>query len=71
VLVYRFKNLFGKWCRPNYNFAVATACKNIANDLPIHVNDRSKQMELLGIDDLVSEMLDTMEKKNTTVSMKA
>ncbi len=57
VLVYRFPNLFGKWCRPNYNSAVATFCNNIANDLPIQVNDRSTQLELLYIDDLVDEMM--------------
>lgn len=57
VLVYRFPNLFGKWCRPNYNSAVATFCNNIANDLPITVNDRSTELELLYIDDLVEEML--------------
>ena len=57
VLVYRFPNLFGKWCRPNYNSAVATFCHNIANDLPIQVNDRSTQLELLYIDDLVEELL--------------
>ena len=63
VLVYRFPNLFGKWCRPNYNSAVATFCNNIANDLPIQVNDRSTQLELLYIDDLVDEMLDALEGK--------
>ena len=63
VLVYRFPNLFGKWCRPNYNSAVATFCNNIANDLPITVNDRSIQLELLYIDDLVTEMLDALEGK--------
>ena len=63
VLVYRFPNLFGKWCRPNYNSAVATFCNNIANDLPIQVNDRSVQLELLYIDDLVDEMLDALEGK--------
>lgn len=57
VLVYRFPNLYGKWCRPNYNSAIATFCNNIANDLPIQVNDRSVQMEILYIDDLVEEML--------------
>ena len=57
VLVYRFPNLFGKWCRPNYNSAVATFCNNIANDLPITVNDPAVQLELLYIDDLVDEML--------------
>jgi UDP-2-acetamido-2,6-beta-L-arabino-hexul-4-ose reductase len=57
VLVYRFPNLFGKWCRPNYNSAVATFCNNIANDLPIQVNDPKVDMELLYIDDLVEEMI--------------
>ena len=57
VLVYRFPNLFGKWCRPNYNSAVATFCNNIANDLPITVNDQSTALELLYIDDLVDEMI--------------
>ena len=63
VLVYRFPNLFGKWCRPNYNSAVATFCHNIANDLPITVNDRSTELELLYIDDLVEEMLNALEGK--------
>jgi len=63
VLVYRFPNLFGKWCRPNYNSAVATFCNNIANDLPIKVNDRNIRLELLYIDDLVNEMLDALEGK--------
>ena len=58
VLVYRFPNLFGKWCRPNYNSAVATFCNNIANDLPITVSDPSVRLELLYIDDLVNGMLD-------------
>lgn len=57
VLIYRFPNLFGKWCRPNYNSAVATFSNNIANDLPIQVNDRSTELELLYIDDLVEELL--------------
>ena len=61
VLVYRFPNLFGKWCRPNYNSAVATFCNNIACDLPIQVNDPSVELELLYIDDLITEMLDAME----------
>ncbi len=61
VLVYRFPNLFGKWCRPNYNSAVATFCHNVANDLPIQVNDRNARLELLYIDDLVGEMLDALE----------
>lgn len=63
VLVYRFPNLFGKWCRPNYNSAVATFCHNYANDLPIQVNDPSTELELLYIDDLVMEMLDALEGK--------
>ena len=63
VLVYRFPNLFGKWCRPNYNSAVATFCNNIANDLPIVVNDPSVQLELLYIDDLVEEMIAALEGK--------
>ena len=61
VLVYRFPNLFGKWCRPNYNSAVATFCYNIANDLPITVNDPSVTLELLYIDDLIDEMLLALE----------
>ena len=61
VLVYRFPNLFGKWCRPNYNSAVATFCNNIANDLPIKVNDPSVEMELLYIDDLVDEMIAALD----------
>lgn len=61
VLVYRFPNLFGKWCRPNYNSAVATFCHNIANDLPITVNDPKTELELLYIDDLVEEMLSALE----------
>lgn len=63
VLVYRFPNLFGKWCRPNYNSAVATFCYNIAHGLPIQVNDTSTELELLYIDDLVEEMLDALEGK--------
>ena len=63
VLVYRFPNLFGKWCRPNYNSAVATFCYNTANDLPITVNDRATMLELLYIDDLVTEMLAALEGK--------
>lgn len=63
VLVYRFPNLFGKWCRPNYNSAVATFCSNVANDLPITVNDCFTELELLYIDDLVVEMLDALEGK--------
>lgn len=63
VLVYRFPNLFGKWCRPNYNSVIATFCNNIANDLPIQVNDPNVELELLYIDDLVEEMLDALEGK--------
>ena len=57
VLVYRFPNVFGKWCRPNYNSAVATFCYNIAHDLPITVNDRSHEMTLVYIDDVVAELV--------------
>ena len=63
VLVYRFPNIFGKWCKPNYNSAVATFCHNTANDLPITINDRNIQLELLYIDDLIVEMLDALEGK--------
>ena len=63
VLVYRYPNLFGKWCRPNYNSAVATFCNNMANDLPITVNDSAIELELLYIDDLVEEMFDCLEGK--------
>ena len=63
TLVYRFPNLFGKWCRPNYNSAVATFCSNVANDLPIYVNDPSMELELLYIDDLVAELLLALEGK--------
>ena len=61
VFVYRFPNLFGKWCRPNYNSAVATFCNNIANDLEIQVNDRSIELTLLYIDDLVDEMMNLLK----------
>ncbi len=63
VLVYRFPNLFGKWCRPNYNSVVATFCNNIANDLPITVNDPAVELEMLYIDDLVDEMFAALEGK--------
>ena len=63
ILVYRFPNLFGKWCRPNYNSAVATFCNNIANGLPIQVNDRSMELELVYIDDLVDEMVAALAGK--------
>lgn len=60
VLIYRFPNLYGKWCRPNYNSAVATFCNNIAKDLPITVNDSATELDLLYIDDLVEEMLNAL-----------
>ena len=63
VLIYRFPNLYGKWCRPNYNSAVATFCNNIANNLPIQVNDPSVELELLYIDDLVEEMVAALQGK--------
>ena len=63
ALVYRFPNLFGKWCRPNYNSAVATFCHNTANGLPLTVNDPAVELELVYIDDLVEEMLDALEGK--------
>ena len=63
VLVYRFPNLFGKWCRPNYNSVIATWCYNIANDLEIQVNDPSVELELCYIDDVVKEMIDALEGK--------
>ena len=63
VLVYRFPNLFGKWCRPNYNSVVATFCNNYAHDLPIQVNDPTVRLEMLYIDDLVAEMLDALDGK--------
>lgn len=65
VLIYRFPNLFGKWCRSNYNSAVATFCNNIANDLPIQVNNRETQLTLVYIDDLIDEMLNALEGKET------
>ena len=61
VFVYRFPNLVGKWVRPNYNSAVGTFCNNIANDLPITVNDPNVELELLFIEDLIEEMYDAME----------
>ena len=63
VFVYRFPNIFGKWCRPNYNSAVATFCHNIAHDLPIQVNDSSTVMHLAYIDDVVAELIDALEGK--------
>ena len=70
VLVYRFPNLYGKWCRPNYNSAVATFCNNIANDLPITVNDPNVELELLYIDDLVEEMIKTLEAASSNLPLK-
>lgn len=70
VLVYRFPNLFGKWCRPNYNSAVATFCNNIANDLPISVSDPDIELELLYIDDLVGEMLEVINAKEHRCNFK-
>ena len=61
VLVYRFPNVFGKWCRPNYNSAIATFCNNIANDLPIKVNDRNTELTLVYIDDILDEMFDALK----------
>ena len=63
TLIYRFPNVFGKWCKPNYNSGVATFCNNIANDLPIQVNDPNTELELVYIDDLVEEILDALEGK--------
>lgn len=65
VLVYRFPNVFGKWCRPNYNSAVATFCNNIANNLPIVVNDRNVNMTLVYIDDIVEELINSLIGKET------
>ncbi len=65
VLVYRFPNVFGKWCRPNYNSAVATFCNNIANGLPIQVNDRSHKMTLVYIDDVVRELINALSSRET------
>ena len=61
IALYRFSNLFGKWCRPNYDSAVATFCHNIANNLPIQVNDPSTELELVYIDDLMTQLLDALE----------
>lgn len=65
ILIYRFPNVFGKWCRPNYNSAVATFCNNIANDLPITVNDRSHKMTLVYIDDVVAELINALTGNET------
>ncbi|MBS7528103.1 capsular polysaccharide biosynthesis protein CapF [Fusibacter paucivorans] len=69
VLVYRFSNVFGKWCRPNYNSAVATFCHNVANDLPIKVNDSSVIMNLVYIDDVVNELIDAIEGNEKKVDL--
>lgn len=68
VLVYRFPNVFGKWCKPNYNSAVATFCHNIAHDLPFQVNDSNVKMSLVYIDDLVDELLSALENKESKVN---
>lgn len=68
VLVYRFSNVFGKWCRPNYNSAVATFCHNIAHDLPIQINDRSVVINLVYIDDVVNELLNALEGKEHKIA---
>lgn len=65
ILIYRFPNVFGKWCRPNYNSAVATFCNNIANDLPITVNDRNHKMTLVYIDDVVAELINALTGNET------
>lgn len=67
VLVYRFSNVFGKWCKPNYNSVVATFCHNIAHDLPIQVNDPSVLMTLVYIDDVVDELINALESKENKV----
>lgn len=69
VLVYRFPNVFGKWCRPNYNSAVATFCHNIAHDLPIQVNDPSVVMNLVYIDDVVNELIGALEGNENKVDL--
>ncbi len=67
VLVYRFPNLYGKWCRPNYNSAIATFCHNVANDMPIQVNDPSVPMDIVHIDDLIDEMIRALNGRETRV----
>lgn len=66
VLIYRFPNLYGKWCRPNYNSAIATFCNNIAGDLPIRVDDESAELELLYIDDVIAELLEALVGNETS-----
>lgn len=68
VLVYRFPNVFGKWCRPNYNSSIATFCHNISHDLPIQVNDPSVKMNLVYIDDVVSELIHALEGRENTLN---
>lgn len=65
TFIYRFPNIFGKWCRPNYNSAVATFCNNIANDLPIQVNDRNAELNLVYIDDVVDSLINLLVRQNT------
>lgn len=65
TFIYRFPNIFGKWCRPNYNSAVATFCNNIANDLPIQVNDRNTELNLVYIDDVVDSLINLLVRLNT------
>jgi len=67
VLIYRFPNVFGKWCKPNYNSVIATFCHNIAHELPIQVNDSSAKMNLVYIDDVVNELVNALEGKETTM----
>lgn len=69
VLVYRFPNVFGKWCRPNYNSAIATFCHNIARDLPIQVNNPNVVMSLVYIDDVVNELINALEEKENRVGL--
>ncbi len=68
VLVYRMPNVFGKWCRPNYNSVIATFCNNVANDLPIQVNDRNIKMNLIYIDDVVKEVMNAINGKETKIN---
>lgn len=67
VLIYRFPNVFGKWCKPNYNSAVATFCNNIANDLPIVINDEKTELDLIYIDDVIDELLNALENKENRI----
>ena len=65
VLVYRFPNVFGKWCKPNYNSVIATFCHNVARDLPIHINDPATVLTLVYIDDVVAELANALKGKET------